>query len=243
MPVDAKDRRFADPAWNGNPLFYGVRLSYLAACRAARDVVARRGPGRRDGAEGGGRDGADARRARPDELPADEPGRAEACVRHRPGSAWPRARATSPTTWCNNEGRPRQVDTSPFEVGRNLAATPAKVVYRNDLMELLQYEPQTEQVHANPLLCSPPWINKYYVMDLAPDRSFIEWAVQHGRTVFAISYKNADEGDVRRHAGRLPRPRSADRPRRHPGDHRRRDDRHRRTVPRAARSPRSPTRT
>ena len=90
----------------------------------------------------------------------------------------------------NNEGRPRQVDTSPFEVGRNLAATPAKVVYRNDLMELLQYEPQTEQVHANPLLCSPPWINKYYVMDLAPGRSFIEWAVQHGRTVFAISYRN-----------------------------------------------------
>ena len=67
-------------------------------------------------------------------------------------------------------------------------------------MELLQYEPQTEQVHANPLLCSPPWINKYYVMDLAPGRSFIEWAVQHGRTVFAISYRNADEGDVRHHA-------------------------------------------
>jgi polyhydroxyalkanoate synthase len=57
-------------------------------------------------------------------------------------------------------------------------------------MELLQYEPQTEQVHATPLLASPPWINKYYVMDLAPGRSFIEWAVQHGRTVFAISYIN-----------------------------------------------------
>jgi polyhydroxyalkanoate synthase subunit PhaC len=75
-------------------------------------------------------------------------------------------------------------------VGRNLAATPAKVVYRNELMELLQYEPQTERVHANPVLCSPPWINKYYVMDLAPGRSFIEHAVQHGRTVFAISYVN-----------------------------------------------------
>ena len=64
------------------------------------------------------------------------------------------------------------------------------MVYRNELMELIQYEPQTEQVHATPLLCSPPWINKYYVMDLAPERSFIEWAVQHGRTVFAISYRN-----------------------------------------------------
>jgi polyhydroxyalkanoate synthase len=63
-------------------------------------------------------------------------------------------------------------------------------VFRNDLMELLQYEPQTPQVAADPLLCSPPWINKYYVMDLAPGRSFIEWAVQHGRTVFAISYRN-----------------------------------------------------
>ena len=57
----------------------------------------------------------------------------------------------------------------------------------------MQYPPQTEQVHEVPLLCSPPWINKYYVMDLAPGRSFVEWAVQHGRTVFAISYRNPDE--------------------------------------------------
>ena len=77
----------------------------------------------------------------------------------------------------HNGGRPRQVDTSKFVFGQNLAATPGKVVYRNDLMELLQYPPQTPQVHAAPLLCSPPWINKYYVMDLRPGRSFIEWAV------------------------------------------------------------------
>jgi polyhydroxyalkanoate synthase subunit PhaC len=89
-----------------------------------------------------------------------------------------------------NGGRPRQVDTTPFVKGKNLAATPAKVVYRNELMELMQYEPQTEQVHANPLLCSPPWINKYYVMDLSPGRSFIEWAIKHNHTVFAISYRN-----------------------------------------------------
>jgi polyhydroxyalkanoate synthase len=71
-----------------------------------------------------------------------------------------------------------------------MAATPSKVVFRNELMELLQYLPQTEQVHEIPLLCSPPWINKYYVMDLSPNRSFIEWAVKHGRTVFTISYRN-----------------------------------------------------
>ncbi len=90
----------------------------------------------------------------------------------------------------NNEGKPRQVDTQRVRGRRQPRGTPSKVVYHNDLMELLQYEPQTEQVHATPLLCSPPWINKYYVMDLAPERSFIEWAVRHGRTVFAISYKN-----------------------------------------------------
>jgi polyhydroxyalkanoate synthase len=92
----------------------------------------------------------------------------------------------------HNKGRPRQVDRTQFRVGENLAATPAKVVYRSELIELLQYEPQTNQVHATPILMSPPWINKYYIMDLAPQRSFIEWAVQRGHTVFAISYRNPD---------------------------------------------------
>src|SRR5262249_26831368 len=67
-----------------------------------------------------------------------------------------------------------------------------KVVFRNDLMELIQYTPQTKQVRSVPLLASPPWINKYYIMDLAPERSFLECAVQHRRTVFAISYRNPD---------------------------------------------------
>jgi polyhydroxyalkanoate synthase len=65
-------------------------------------------------------------------------------------------------------------------------------VFRNELMELIQYAPQTPKVRAVPTLASPPWINKYYIMDLAPGRSFIEWAVQHERTVFAISYRNPD---------------------------------------------------
>jgi polyhydroxyalkanoate synthase len=91
---------------------------------------------------------------------------------------------------AHNRGRPQQVDRRPFRLGENLAATPGKVVFRNELMELIQYAPQTPKVHAIPLLASPPWINKYYIMDLAPGRSFLEWAVQHGHTVFAISYRN-----------------------------------------------------
>jgi polyhydroxyalkanoate synthase len=92
----------------------------------------------------------------------------------------------------HNGGWPSQVDTAGFEVGENMAATPGAVVYRSDLIELIQYEPQTEQVHEVPLLFCPPWINKYYIMDLAPGKSLIEWAVQHGHTCFAISYRNPD---------------------------------------------------
>jgi polyhydroxyalkanoate synthase len=93
----------------------------------------------------------------------------------------------------HNGGWPSQVDTSGFEVGVNMAATPGTVVYRSDLIELIQYSPQTPETHAVPLLFCPPWINKYYIMDLAPGKSLIEWAVQHGHTCFAISYRNPDK--------------------------------------------------
>jgi polyhydroxyalkanoate synthase len=97
-------------------------------------------------------------------------------------------------TWAddvaNNQGMPRQIDPDAFVVGRDLAVTPGKVVFRNDLMELIQYAPTTETVYETPLLMSPPWINKYYIMDLAPGRSFVQWAVEHGHTTFAISYHN-----------------------------------------------------
>ena len=93
----------------------------------------------------------------------------------------------------HNGGWPSQVDGSGFEVGVNMAATPGSVVYRSDLIELIQYSPQTPNTYAVPLLFCPPWINKFYIMDLAPGKSLIEWAVQHGHTCFAISYRNADK--------------------------------------------------
>jgi polyhydroxyalkanoate synthase len=189
VPVDPKDRRFADPAWSTNPFFFGTRLAYLSTCRYARDVV--------------GAANLEPDIARKAELALDLALDAVAPTNFLPlnpaalkrafdtaGASVVKGALTFLDDLVNNNGRPRQVDTSGFEVGRNLASTPGKVVFRNALMELIQYSPQTEQVHARPLLCSPPWINKYYVMDLAPGRSFIEWAVQHGRTVFAISYLN-----------------------------------------------------
>ena len=87
----------------------------------------------------------------------------------------------------------RQTDPSKFEVGSNLAVTPGKVVYQNPLMQLIQYEATTEKVLKRPLLIVPPWINKFYILDLNPEKSFIKWAVDQGHTVFVISWVNPDE--------------------------------------------------
>jgi polyhydroxyalkanoate synthase subunit PhaC len=87
----------------------------------------------------------------------------------------------------------RQTDSSMFAVGRNLATTPGKVIFQNDLMQLIQYAPSTETVLKRPLLIVPPWINKYYVLDLTPEKSFIKWCIDNGITVFCVSWVNPDE--------------------------------------------------
>lgn len=88
--------------------------------------------------------------------------------------------------------RIRQTDMSAFEVGKNLAITPGKVVFQNDVMQLIQYSPTTETVYEVPLLIIPPWINKYYILDLTPPKSFIKWLVDQGFTVFIVSWVNPD---------------------------------------------------
>jgi polyhydroxyalkanoate synthase len=94
----------------------------------------------------------------------------------------------------NSDGqlRIRMTDPDAFTLGENIAVAPGQVVYQNDLIQLIQYTPTTEQTHSRPLLIVPPWINKYYILDLQPKNSFIKWAVGQGYTVFVISWANPD---------------------------------------------------
>ena len=191
-PVPAgQDKRFADPSWDDNPAYFAIRQSYLAARRLSEELLE----------TGHGDPVADEKAQLAADLLFDAIAPTNFLLTNP--AAIKRAFETGGVSVArgarnflddlvHNGGRPRQVDTRNFELGVNLAATPGKVVFRNELIELIQYAPQTAEVHAIPLLASPPWINKYYIMDLAPGRSFFEWAIQHGRTVFAISYRNPD---------------------------------------------------
>ena len=91
------------------------------------------------------------------------------------------------------KGQLTHTDSDAFEVGRNIATTPGKVVLETPLFQLIQYAPTTKQVHETPLVIFPPWINRFYILDLNPKKSFIRWAVDQGLTVFMVSWKSADE--------------------------------------------------
>ena len=89
--------------------------------------------------------------------------------------------------------RPRQTDMAAFKLGKDLATTPGKVVFQNDLCQVIQYAQATDTVFKRPLLIVPPWINKFYVLDLVPEKSLIRWLVEKGHTVFVVSWVNPDD--------------------------------------------------
>jgi polyhydroxyalkanoate synthase len=191
VPVPEGDKRFADRTWTDNPVFFAVRQAHLAASRLADDLLAAGAGESVDDAKAALATGFLLDALAPTNFLLTNPAALKRAL-ETGGASLAAGAGHFADDLLNNGGRPRQVDTRPFTLGKNLAATGGKVVFKNDLMELIQYAPQTPKVRAIPVLASPPWINKYYVMDLAPGRSFIEWAVQHQRTVFAISYRNPD---------------------------------------------------
>jgi polyhydroxyalkanoate synthase len=185
------DKRFNDLAYNENPLFFLLAQEYLLLNRLVNELLdaAALDPDRDTKARFAAKFLLDA--LSPTNNFAGNP----AALRQAfdtGGKSIVRGARNFVNDLRHNGGWPSQVDGTGFEVGVNMAATPGSVVYRSELIELIQYEPQGKQVHSVPILFCPPWINKYYIMDLAPGKSLIEWAVQHGHTCFAISYRNPD---------------------------------------------------
>jgi polyhydroxyalkanoate synthase len=190
-----KDRRFSDEAWAANPWFDFLSRSYLLTAEHMKNAVA-------------GVDG----------VSPQTKAKAMYYTRQMLDAASPSnfaltnpqvLKATADTGGENllkglknmlrdiEKGKGAlsiaMTDTNAFELGRNVASTPGKVVFQNDLIQLLMYQPSTKTVNKRPLLIVPPWINKYYILDLQPKNSFIKWAVDQGHTVFVISWVMPDQ--------------------------------------------------
>lgn len=185
----AGDKRFADPAWAEQRWTEALVKVYLAASQEAYALVQE--------LELEGRDASSARflatvlveSMAPSNNPFTNPVVIKR-LRETRGRSMMRGLQHYLSDRLDNAGLISMVDRTPFEVGRNVACTPGNVVLRNEVLELIQYTPQTEQVYAIPLLVVPPQINKYYVLDLSPGNSFVNYAVKQGFQVFMVSWRN-----------------------------------------------------
>jgi len=189
------DNRFADPEWSRNPYFDFWKQLYLITARWLQDML--------DKTEG--LDERTRQRANfylkqvvtalsPSNFPLTNP-----VVLRETAASSAQNLVQGMTNLVHDVERSGQLlnisqtDVSAFEVGRNVATAPGKVMFQNDIIQLIQYAPTTDKVHARPLLIVPPWINKFYILDLGPDKSFIRFAVSKGFTVFVVSWVNPDE--------------------------------------------------
>jgi polyhydroxyalkanoate synthase len=194
-PPEPSDKRFSDPEWRDNPYFDFIKQAYVLTSRWAEDLVKRADeldPHTRDKAAFYMKQVTSA--LAPSNFLVTNPELLRATLAES-GENLVRGMKMMAEDIEAGRGqlRIRQADAAKFKLGVNLAATPGKVIFRNDLMELIQYAPTTETVYKRPLLIVPPWINKFYVLDLNPEKSFIRWAVAQGLTVFVVSWVNPDE--------------------------------------------------
>ncbi len=190
LAADPRDRRFSDPAWTDNPLLRRSVQAYLAAARSAEELL--------DGAGLSWRDDTRLRflltnlvaAAAPSNNPLLSPVAWKALL-DSGTSAVSGLRALA-SDMAAPPRVPSMVAADAFAVGQDLAATPGAVVHSTDRFELIQYRPATPTVHRYPLLIVPPMINKYYIVDLAPGRSMVEFLVAEGQQVFVMSWRNPD---------------------------------------------------
>ena len=191
-----KDKRFKHPDWTENAIFGFVKESYLVAAKSILSTVR----------EVKGMDEAAARKVdfytrqfvdalSPSNFIATNPEVLTATLESG-GQNLLRGLENLLSDLSRGDGRLSitMTDMKAFRLGENIATTPGKIVYQNNLMQLIQYTPSTKEVRKRPLLIIPPWINKFYVLDLQPKNSLIKWAVDQGHTVFVISWVNPDEG-------------------------------------------------
>jgi polyhydroxyalkanoate synthase subunit PhaC len=188
------DKRFKDPDWVDNSIYDFMKQIYLVSTRWAQDMVA----------EADGIDPHTKAKAKfyvdnianaysPTNFPLTNPEVLRTTLATS-GDNLVQGMARLQKDFAGPTGKLRisQVDGSGFKLGENIAVTPGKVIFRNDVFELIQYTPQTARVHGIPLLIAPPWINKFYILDLNEKKSFVKFCVENGITVFMISWINAD---------------------------------------------------
>lgn len=194
IPADRQDRRFKDEAWNENVVFDYIKQSYLLTAewmqRTVNDVEGLDDKTRRK-VDFYTKQFADA--VAPTNFLMTNPEVLRATVESG-GENLLKGLEHLLDDLERGKGKLsiKMVDESAFKIGENVATTPGKVVYQNDLMQLIQYAPTTETVYRRPLLIVPPWINKFYILDLRAKNSFIKWAVDQGITVFVVSWVNPD---------------------------------------------------
>ena len=193
VAAEPGDRRFAAREWRDNPYYSYVRQSYLLASRFLNELVeaAELEAKSKERLQFAVKQWCDAM------CPANFAATNPAVLRQALASSGESiARGVANLIGDTHRGRISQSDESAFEVGRNLALTPGEVVYENDLIQLIQYRATTPRVGVRPFVMVPPCINKYYILDLRPDNSFVRYAVAQGHTVFMVSWRNVgpDEG-------------------------------------------------
>ena len=191
----ASDRRFANPLWEQHPYFNFVKQRYMmnaeALAQAVEDVEDME-PREKQRLQYFSRQIIDM--MSPTNFLATNPDALQRAV-DTEGESLIQGLENLISDLEANKGEMivRLADESAFELGENIATTPGKVVFRNRMFELIQFTPTTEKVHATPLIVFPPWINKYYILDLKAQNSFVKWVVDQGYTLFMVSWINPDE--------------------------------------------------